>query len=405
MKRTAMLAFWLSLIFMLPVFPGLCDDGKTSEEEQYAFPIPAVVVNPKPEERLNLRAEPDTAGATKGKFYTGVEVDVFSLEDGWAKVSIGGGVIEGYMLDDYLKLDARAKSVTAATPKITVTHAGGKKLYNKRVTGASLVGRLQPGDRATVLAVTPDDWLLVYANKQYAFMKNGGVSPAVSFAVPGTASADYESGNYAGVMKDTPLYKDESKSEVIRLLARGELVTVLRFGAQMSLVSIGRDKGYVSSFDVNFGCGEWNIPIYEYTAVVNCPPQERLNLRTKPDTNAYSLGKYYNGVRVVVNSNRSDEWILVAVGNLEGYMKSEFLAMSGTAKADSVVSGMPILCVTTPAGKLNLRTTASTSSPSLGAYSDGTLVALCGLTDEWAHVIVDGKIGFMLRKYLSDPAY
>ena len=84
-------------------------------------------------------------------------------------------------------------------------------------------------------------------------------------------------------------------------------------------------------------------------------------------------------------------------------LKAEFLAMDG--RADSVVSGMPILCVTTPAGKLNLRQTPSTTAPSLGAYSGGTLVTLCGLTNEWAHVLIDGQIGFMLRKYLSNPPY
>lgn len=408
MKRTVMLILLLVLLLMLPVFSALGEntgEDPAGEEEALLFPIPAVVVNPKPEERLNLREEPDTKSATKGKFYTGVEVDVFALKDGWAQVSIGGGVMTGYMSDKYLKLDMRKKDVNSAIPEITVTHAGGKKLYNERITGASVVGSLMPGDTALVLAVTADDWLFVYTDERYAFMKNGGVTPAVSFGVPGTASADYESGFYAGVMKETPLYKDESKSEVIRLLARGELLTVLQFGAQTSLVSIGRDKGYVSSFDINLDCGEWNIPIAEYTAVVNCPPQERLHLRAQPGKDAKSKGKYYSGVKVIINGDSSGEWVPVAIGNLEGYMKKEFLAISGTAAAGSVVSAMPILCVTTPAGKLNLREYADTAARSLGAYSSGALVALCGMTDEWAHVIVDGKIGFMLRKYLSDPAY
>lgn len=405
MKRTAMIMLWLALMLVPPALAGLCEDDETAQAEIDDFPITAVVVNPEPEERLNLRAEPDTRSTTKGKFYTGVEVSVFGLEDGWAKVSIGGGVMEGYMLDDYLKLEARAKDVKSAIPQVTVTHSGGKKLYNARVSGASVVGSLKPGDSASVLAVTADDWLFVFAGDRYAFMKNGGISPAISFAVPGTVNADYESGHYAGVMKETPLYKDESKSEVIRLLARGELLTVLQFSPQTTLVSIGKDRGYVVSTDINFGCGEWNIPVSEYTAVVSCPPQERLNLRAQPSADSKSLGKYYNGVKVVINGDISGEWTSVSIGNLHGYMKTEFLAESGTAAADSVVSGMPILCVTTPSGKLNLREYADTSAKSMGTYGSGALVALCGGTDDWAHVIVDGKIGFMLRKYLSDPAY
>ena len=400
MKQLFRLLLFLSLL-ILPAIPGICD----GDEEDYDFPIPAVVVNPKPEERLNLRTEPDTGSATQGKFYTGVEVDVFSIEDGWAKVTIGGGVMEGYMMTDYLKLDARRKSVSAATPQITITHAGGKKIYDQRKTGAAVTGQLGAGGHATVLAVTADDWLFVYADGDYGFIKNGGTDPAISFAVPGTESADYDVGHYAGVMQDVTLYKDAACTQALRELAAGELVTVLRFAPEATLVSIGRDKGYVRSSALNFGCGEWNIPIAKYTAIVDCPPQERLNLRTKPETGSTSLGKYYNGAKVIINGDPSEQWVSVSIGSLRGYMKSEFLAISGMPKADSVISGMPILCVTTPAGKLNLREYPDTSAKSLGAYSDGTLITLCGLTDTWAHVLVDGKIGFMLRKYLSDPPY
>ena len=288
----------------------------------------------------------------------------------------------------------------------TYVDAGGKKLYDRRVSGADLIGTLKAGSTVTVLAVTADDWLLIEASDGgCAFIKNGGIYPAVSFAVPGTTAADYDVGHYAGVMRQTTLFKDSERASALREFAKGDLVTVLRFGEDMTLVKSGREQGYISSFDLNFECGEWSIPIDEYTAVVSCPPQERLNLRAQPAADAKSLGKYYNGAKVIINGDPSAEWVSVSIGNLNGYMKSEFLAVSGTAKADSVQSGMPILCVTTPSGKLNLRQTPSTSAPSLGAYSDGKLVTLCGLTDEWAHVLVDGQLGFMLRKYLSNPPY
>ena len=398
MKHAALFIL-LFLLILLSVCPAWGE-----EEENYDFPFPAVVVNPKPEERLNLRTEPDTKSATQGKFYTGVEVEVTDLEDGWAEVTIGGGVMEGYMLAKYLKLEARRKNVTSAIPEITVTHAGGKNLYARRESGADMLGTLKAGSTVNVLAVTADDWLLIEASDGgCAFMKNGGISPAVSFAVPGTAAADYDVGHYAGVMRHTTLYKDQAREKSIREFEKGDLVTVLRFGPEMTLVKSGRDQGYVSSFDLNLECGEWNIPIHEYTAVVACQPQQRLHLRAQPDATAKSLGKYYSGTKVIVNGDSTGEWVSVSIGNLSGYMKAEFLAMDG--RADSVVSGMPILCVTTPAGKLNLRQTPSTTAPSLGAYSGGTLVTLCGLTNEWAHVLIDGQIGFMLRKYLSNPPY
>ena len=53
------------------------------------------------------------------------------------------------------------------------------------------------------------------------------------------------------------------------------------------------------------------------------------------------------------------------------------------------------------AGKVNLRERASTSSNSLGLYPKDTEAILLGFNGNWAHVIVDGKIGFMLTTYLK----
>lgn len=405
MKRIAWLSLLLALLLAFCSVPALCEEKETKDEE-FASPVPAVVVNPNPADRLNLRTEPDTSSTTQGKFYTGVEVDVFSLTDGWAKVSVGGGVMEGYMLAKYLKLDARSKSVTSATPTVMITYPGGKKIYDKRKTGAAVLGLLPAGAEITVLAVTPDNWLLIStADGGYAFMKNGGTYPAVPFATPGTETADYDIGHYASVLRPTTLYHTNSRKKAPIELEHGDLLTVLRFGAEMTLVTDGKNQGHVRSTDLNFDCGEWSIPLQEYTAVVSCPAQERLHLRTQPDAGAPSLGRYYNGAKVIINGDSTGEWTPVAIGNLKGYMKSEFLAISGTNAADSVVSGMPILCVTTPAGKLTLREHMDTSSRSLGSYSDGTLVTLCGITEDWAHVLVDGQLGFMVRKYLNNPPY
>lgn len=400
----------LSLLLALLCACGLCQEIEEEEIDPYAhltFPLAAVVVNPNPEERLNLRSKADTGSTSLAKFYTGVEVDVFSIMDGWAKVTAGGGLMEGYMLMDYLELSTKEVRIQPAMPRVTVTQPGGKKLYNKLDGGASVLGRLETGMQTTVLAVTPDNWLFVLAGDRYAFMPGGGISPAITFATPRSAAAKdaQEKDLYAGVMRETPLYQAEDRTDVLRTLQKGDLLTVLRFGPDLTRVTDGKHTGYVSSLHINLECGEWNIPLHEYTAAVSCPPQERLHLRETPWLDSGSLGKYYNGTQVIINGSAENGFLPVSVGGFQGYMKEEFLAVSGTAAYDSVVSGMPILRVTTPSGRLHLRSAQNTASQSLGLYADGTLVTLCGLTDEWAHVLVGGQIGFMLRKYLSDPPY
>lgn len=62
------------------------------------------------------------------------------------------------------------------------------------------------------------------------------------------------------------------------------------------------------------GCAASADTQYANTAVVNNPdPADRLHLRAAPSSSAVSLGKYYNGVEVAVQSV-SGGWALVKVG-------------------------------------------------------------------------------------------
>ena len=64
---------------------------------------------------------------------------------------------------------------------------------------------------------------------------------------------------------------------------------------------------------------------------------------------------------------------------------------------------MPILTVNNPNSELciDLYAEQSIKSEFLGVYFNGTQVTLMGFNGTWAHVIVDGKVGFMLAKYLE----
>lgn len=125
-------------------------------------------------------------------------------------------------------------------------------------------------------------------------------------------------------------------------------------------------------------------------------------MREKADEKSKSLGKYYNGVNVIIVSLVSfdDEFAKVKVGNLEGYMKTAFLSISASSPPSSA---MPVMTIANPgsAQNLHLRERQSMSSRSLVVYANGTEVILMGFHDEWAHVIVDGQMGFMLGKYLK----
>jgi Bacterial SH3 domain. len=141
-------------------------------------------------------------------------------------------------------------------------------------------------------------------------------------------------------------------------------------------------------------------------ATVNNPDlKDRLNLRKTASAKATSLGKYYNGVVVEQLAEEKNGWIKVRIGNLEGYMQTDYLEYGDDAKP--VQSVIPAVIVDNTRGKeLHLREKRSVSSKSLGLYKNGTKITVLGLTATWAHVKVDEKIGFMLLDRLSpDPEW
>lgn len=139
----------------------------------------------------------------------------------------------------------------------------------------------------------------------------------------------------------------------------------------------------------------------ESTAQVDNPnPEDRLNLRTEPNFNAPTLGKYYNGVHVELLGDEKDGWIEVRFGNLAGYMRAEFLEPDGKGFVNSVLPSYTIH--NTEGDGLHLRESQSLHSKSLGFYANGETGWVYGVSEAWCHVQApDGKVGFMLREKLS----
>lgn len=151
-----------------------------------------------------------------------------------------------------------------------------------------------------------------------------------------------------------------------------------------------------------YAVAPWPFEPQADSALVSNPnPNDRLHLRTQPSKEGLSLGRYYNGVQVQVLGPQQDGWVPVRLGALSGFMMAQFLQMPGQGVAP--LSAMPVLQVHTPGGvdQLNLRQEQSTASPSLGLYPNGTPVIVMGFDSLWAHVIVEGQIGFMMGRYLQ----
>lgn len=117
----------------------------------------AVVNNPDPEDRLNLRSQPSRDAASLGKYFNGVMVQVLgSAGNGWARVRVGA--TEGYMMTEYLADPAQMTVVVEPVlPTATVNNpfANGQGLLEKPDSAdVTLMVTLNNGAEVTVLGLT-----------------------------------------------------------------------------------------------------------------------------------------------------------------------------------------------------------------------------------------------------------
>ena len=118
----------------------------------------AVVNNPNPADRLNLRVKPSTEAVSLGKFYNGVPVTVHKMQGDWAYVSLYKD-FEGWMHTDYLSFGSDT-AVLSAAPVVTVTAPLGKHLYDTMLASPSVSKPLMMGTQFEVLGVMEEERIL-----------------------------------------------------------------------------------------------------------------------------------------------------------------------------------------------------------------------------------------------------
>ena len=325
----------------------------------------AILQNPNSANRLNLRLSAAENSQSLGQYYTGVTVKILSLPNAeWARIAIGGesGQMTGYMMRKYLADPTAAVASFAPIVQVHNPYSNVQYLFKlPNGTVSNLVMALPNGTAVTVLGM----------DSAYAHVQANGVTGFVPLSVLPM------NGMTAPTASPYPYFYPTATP------------------APTARPSFNGPVGYHKT-------AAWPLPVYSSSrvAVVNNPnPSDRLNLRETPSESARSLGKYYNGVRVTVNSTLEGDWVGVSIGGLNGYMKRQYLAFG----SNEPLSVMPVMTVSNPnaVGNLHLRAGQSTSTASLGLYANGTEVILMGFTSEWAHVIVNGQMGFMMAKYLK----
>lgn len=120
----------------------------------------AVVNNPVPTDKLNLRIAPGGQGDSLRQYYNGVQVDVLGTMAGdWVAVSIGkaGGAARGYMKADYLAFGKDGAAVESAVPSYDAVVASWT-LYSYPDEESEPVAEYGKGQKFEVLGRSSSWW-------------------------------------------------------------------------------------------------------------------------------------------------------------------------------------------------------------------------------------------------------
>jgi len=162
----------LALTFALLCTFALAGQRSAAPAGEYA-----VVNNPDPEDRLNLRDAPSREGNSLGKYLNGTVAEILSRpDDTWAQVKIGQTV--GYMMQDYL---ADANIIVA--PALDAAQVASTSAYGEHL-------RSGPEELANPIVLVPNGTevtILGYADG-FAHVQHGGAvgyMPLDALALPG----------------------------------------------------------------------------------------------------------------------------------------------------------------------------------------------------------------------------
>ena len=134
----------------------------------------------------------------------------------------------------------------------------------------------------------------------------------------------------------------------------------------------------------------------EYDDIAIAQVDNYVNVRSTPGEEGEVLGKLYNNSACTVLGTEGD-WYKIHSGNVEGYIKAEFLVLGDADLAKSV--GYRVADVTTET--LNVRADSSTDAELLGQVPQGEELSVVEEKDGWVKVAIEEGDGWVSSEYVD----
>ena len=134
----------------------------------------------------------------------------------------------------------------------------------------------------------------------------------------------------------------------------------------------------------------------EYDDIAIAQVDNYVNVRSAASEEGEVLGKLYNNSACTVLGVEGD-WYKIHSGNVEGYIKAEFLVLGDAELAKSV--GHRVADVTTDT--LNVRADSSTEAELLGQVPQGEELSVVEEKDGWVKVAIEEGDGWVSSEYVD----
>ena len=185
-------------------------------------------------------------------------------------------------------------------------------------------------------------------------------------------------------------------SKLLGQYPTGTWVAVQRLGTNWTKVKVDGKAGFMMSKYLSDKASSVTMYIRTNTGA-------NLNFRKAPSMEGAIMTSIANGTKVNVIT-RGTDWHKVNMNGVIGFMASRYLRASASGGNTSNASGYPKTGLVNNPGAnqvLLLRETASIDARVIGNYGNGVSVQLLGESGSFYKVAVDGKSGYMMKKYVK----
>lgn len=185
-------------------------------------------------------------------------------------------------------------------------------------------------------------------------------------------------------------------------------MAAVSMNAQAAQLGSGVDEGIASTFDQTTNTEEqtqataevvWTgTPLEGYVNIGIANVEDSLNIREAADTSSSLVGKLrQNGACEILGYE--GEWARISSGEVEGYVKTEYLYTGQEAIDLAFQLGQTMAKVTTDA--LYVRMEPSTEADYWTMVPNGEELAVIEEQGDWVKVDIDGEEGYVAAEYVE----